>query len=282
MKKVLLSIAILMFFSGCGLFNLRCNWFDLCYRVKNEQDASFPNNIKSSFDLSHYDIYVFNLCESYTNEDPDGNYELLQYPVFENCRVNISEKIIEQNILLLPRQLQNDTVLYITSFSHKNLYKDKGVFNCSEFKDTFFVEDTDFIFIGKKTKNHTLEFKDESGKIARWYYQKDANSLKVNLVSLPTSPSKPESPIKLSSAFSAQMIFYKEDFHLEYGKAAYPECFSGIKRPKPFKRAKNFKGEIEKIYLTDKHLLFMSKMNGFKEYYQFKNKRIRFNRSSQN
>ncbi len=276
----MLIIPILILCSGCSLINVRCNWFDLCYRIKNDQDQkflkNFPGSVKSSFDLSNYDIYVFSLCESYTNEDPDGNYEILQYPIFKSCRVSTSEKIIEQNLLLLPKQIENDTVIYLTSFSYKNLQQGKGVFNCSEFRDTFFVEDTDFIFIGKITENQTLEFKDDSGKIASWYYQKDVSTLKVIKVSLPKVPSKPESAIKLSSVFSAEMQFYKEDFHLEYGKAAYDTCFN--KPQKKSKKAQNFKGEIKKIYLTKKHLFFMSEINKQKEFYQFKNKRVRFNR----
>lgn len=232
--------------------------------------------VTHSINLDDYNTYVLSLCENKAFQIGGGEPEELPFSAIENCPPETSKKIVEQLYLLLPKNSQDKRAIYITSFSHKYLYENYGVFNCPDFKDKFFVEDIDDFYFGTIDDDQTIKFSN-NGKTAYWNYSRENSTVTIESISLPSKSGRSETPIVIDSVFPAKLHFLERNgFKLQYGKGAFPQCFEDFKDvPENFKKG-NYSSVVTKIHFSDKYLHLESKKDTIKEYYSFKRKRIKY------
>lgn len=280
-KRYLLIFLIL---SSCSSLKiLRCNLSSKCYKPFTDQDSKifekFSNADKETFLLEEYDTYVLSLCEGSSFLLEEGHIEDLSYPVINNCETNTSKKIIEQNYLLLPKDENDTNVLYITSFSHKYIDNSCGVFNCPEFKDKYFLEDIDYVYLGQRINNKIVFPQGKMGE-SNWEINKEDNIISIEAISLPSRSTNLRNKIPINQIFSTDLVFYKKNMELQFGKASYSQCYkpensdcSIIKPDIP--KGINIQGQVRSVYLTESNLYFQSEKDGQLEYYRFSKKKVK-------
>lgn len=283
MKKRYLIILILVI-SSCSAFKgFKCNFSSTCYTIfregNNSSFTSFSNENKTNFSFEDYNTYVLSLCED-SSFLKEGQIEDLPYPVIENCRTNTSKKIIEQNYLLYPKKDGDKNVIYITSFSHKYIDPDCGVFNCKEFRNKYFIEDIDYVYIGTLDDANNITFSSKNEGASTWAIKANKDSIILKSISLPSISGKPRNNLNLEKIFATDLVFYKEEMELQYGKSAYSECFQGSEGKDfgdsncsivipPKSVGKNTKSQATDIFLMSDNLVFMTNKEGIKEFYMF-------------
>ncbi|WGD34544.1 hypothetical protein [Olleya sp. YS] len=272
MKKLIVLLVILSVLWSCKTYKI----------VKqNQLDAT----ITRTFNFEDFDIYVFKMCEKSSAEvDGDLSSESLAFPFYTNCDDTSKDKVVEETYLLIPKQhIADNTVLYITTFSYKNLRKDCGVFNCELFNSKIFVEDVDIIYLGKLENNSITFYKNSTKRkeqhISTWNIKTDKTDNGVATIKIIDATmvesifdTKPQIPIE--SVFSTDVVFHKEDRTLIYGKnlsefqkACYTDCKEKIIIPTL--RGENIGCPVNSLLLSEKAFYFESKNFDTSEYYKF-------------
>jgi hypothetical protein len=233
--------------------------------------------VTHSINLDDYNTFVLSLCESKAFRTGRGEPEELPFSAIENCPPETSKKIVEQLYLLLPKDSQNKTAIYITSFSHKYLYENYGVFNCPDFKDKFFVEDIDNFYFGTIDSGQTIKF-ENGNKTAFWNYSRKDSVVTIESVSLPSKTGKQQNPILVDSVFPAKLHFLKRNnFKLQYGKGEFKKCFEDFEEvPENFTKEEKFSSVVTKVHFSNNYLHLESEKDTAKSYFSFKRKRITY------
>ncbi len=130
-------------------------------------------NELGSFDLKKFDLYTFQLVKKDT---------ALIHPVFTNG-LNKTEMDLVYEELYLFLEKKGNIALYLTTFSHKYIYKD-GVFNRDFNFNKISVNEIDFIFVGNYNKDK-ITFKNpkkEDVDAIELYYSRIGDNLKLEKI----------------------------------------------------------------------------------------------------
>ncbi len=139
--------------------------------------------VSPGFPISDFDILTFNICEYYIM-NIDGTERFVDCPLnFFEISARDSIKKVEELYLLKHRF--SEMVLYITTFSHRYIGKQKGFLNDPEaYNNKFYLRDTEYIYIGKYgNSDHSIIFK-KQGSAAEmiWYLNEALSHEQVNTV----------------------------------------------------------------------------------------------------
>ncbi|WP_397362742.1 hypothetical protein [Olleya sp. R77988] len=256
-----------------------------CKTYKIVKQDKLTATITRTLNFKDFDVYVFKMCEKSSAEvKGDLSAESLAFPFYTNCDQTTTDKVVEETYLLLPKpNIADKTVLYITTFSYKNLRKGCGVFNCDLFNSKIFVEDVDIVYLGKLENNSIKFYKNTTKKkeqhISTWNIitaQTDSGVASIKIVDATMVESvfdtKPQ--ITINSVFSTDVVFFKEDRTLIYGKnlSEFQEaCFNNCeeKITIPTIKGENIGCAVNSLLLSDKAFYFESKNLNTSEYYKF-------------
>lgn len=260
---------------------------NICINSCKSYEATRENiseKIIDTLQLSNFDVYAFKLCKtSSIARKSDYSSENLAFPFFELCKDD-DALVVEETYLLVPKPtVKSNIVIYITSLSHKYLYKGKGVFNCPLFQDKIFIEDVDMVYLGTIEGNQLNFYQnvknDKNRHVSKWNFERDSldplKKIKIVDVTLAESKFNPKPQIILSETFSTDIVFKKENRKIIYGKnkSTYQKCFEKENLPRIY--GKNIGSEVQNLYITNTNFYFSSKNNTMKnEYYKFNIKRL--------
>jgi len=181
-------------------------------------DSDYFNMLNEgiSFNISEFDIYTFNICEKY-NSNIDGTERFLPCPknFFE---VTVNEEIKKVEELYLLKHKTSNLVVYMTTFSHKYIKKQKGFLNDeSNYKSKFYLYDTEYIFIGKyKADSAKIIFEKQRAKANQYWkpitWTNNQNLIQISEVNIETveNGGNLNEGIKLNTVFSIPFNFEKE------------------------------------------------------------------------
>jgi len=230
------------------------------------------NNPLLNIKLSNYDLYVFKMCGEYIN-DLEGSNEKLFFPKYTNCNKDYNKRVVEETYLFLPNSKENDTAIYLTTFSHLYTQKDCGVFNCTEYRDKIFVEDIDKLYVGRKTANSIL-FKNRE-KETEWVF--DTLNENIEIVSITDLEREEEKQINLDSVLSLPIKFKPEIRKFTYGKSLFNEDCTCPGIDEVTSIYKNRGDTITNILVDSGHFYFENKVSiDSSEYFKFDIKRMPF------
>lgn len=114
------------------------------------------SNVKE-IDLREYKIYQFSMSRKL-----DFKGQLLVDNNFFESNGDNNDGVVHEIIYLL-RDNNSNQIIYFTTFSHKYLYKNGGIFNSPYYKKYVVVNDLDNLFIGIEQENR-FSFYDPEGK----------------------------------------------------------------------------------------------------------------------
>lgn len=102
----------------------------------------------TKFELSNYEIYQFSMSrKKIIHGQTIKNVEFYETPDGEDQGGVVHE------MLYILRDTLSKSIIYFTTFSHKYLHSDSGVFNDPSYKEHVFVNDVDHIFMGREIDN---------------------------------------------------------------------------------------------------------------------------------
>ncbi len=274
MKKVFAFI-ILITLQSCYVIN--CKVLKNCIsKVEN------ISNIKESYLLEDYNWYVFQMYEN-KNEffDDESTSQDLAHPSF-GITEKPQSKIAEETYLLVPKDSNNNVILYLTTFSHRHIFENCGIFNCPQLKNkVVFIEDIDKVYTGNIYDNRINFY--ERGKNSRfpdviWNISINSNSLIVKNVTLHPSSFKSAPQVDISSVFPFEMVFNLQQREIIYGKGdkrynfCFSECENSLQISKP--SYENIGVPVSEIKLSKNKFYFSNIKDGVKENYGFSMKRM--------
>ncbi len=201
MKKEAVIILII-------LLNLSCS----SLTTFKKSDLLEFKNIKR-FNISDFKTYVFNICEKYGKEI-DNSKRFCECPdnFFDVAQEQQIRKV-EELYLLIHRE--TDMVLYLTTTSHKYIYKKPdGFLNDPEkFKDNIVLNEIENIYIGRKDTIsgliHFPSFKDKNDIILHYDRSKFPESVLLTSGNLATAENDYDisEEIPLSDVFNQELIY---------------------------------------------------------------------------
>lgn len=225
------------------------------------------NEIIHNIRLKNYDLFVFKMCKEYSKVLSDNDtVQKVSYPVYSLCTDPDNENVAEETYLFLPQEKQNDTVLYVTTFSHLHTQKDCGVFNYSGFQDKIFIEDIDGIYIGTK-KDNSIIFKNKKQQ-TEWSINESSKE-GIEIISITDLDRSKGKQVSLNEVFSLPVIFKPETKFFTYGRNDFINGEKNDCKDMEYKTAfpLNAGCEIEKV-LTDKDFFYFK--NSIDNYFRFK------------
>lgn len=157
-----------------------------------------------SFDLDKFDKYTFQLIK----KDYCSNH-----PVFTNGKDKTEDDLVFEELYLLLEKNGN-RALYLTTFSHKYIYKG-GVFNNKCLQDKISVNQIDFIFVGNYN-NEKITFenlKHENVDKIDLYYTKINNNIKLEKITNNYGLKKDRDTIPfvdMDSVFAIDIVYQKD------------------------------------------------------------------------
>lgn len=113
------------------------------YSCNSEYKLLKDNRPVRTIDISTYKLYQFSM---YRDKSSDG--DKLTYPEFT---ANKKPNSTVYEILYLLRDTISNKVIYLTTYSHKYLYRNSGVFNTPIYKQNLVFNDLDHIYLGKES-----------------------------------------------------------------------------------------------------------------------------------
>jgi uncharacterized protein (DUF488 family) len=233
MKKTLILILVI-------LVNISCN--SLRLRDQNQE----YKNVKR-FNISDFKTYVFNICEKYGEEIesskrfcecPDGFYDVAQ-----------EQKIRKVEELYLLSHRNTDLVLYLTTTSHKYIYRKADGFlnDPKKFKNNIVLNEIESIYIGRKDTIagfiHFPSYKDSNDIILHFDEEKFKEKIHLTSANLATSENDYDisEEISLDSLFSQELVYkYQENMTLKFYKKVKS------------KRKDEIEMELNRIFITSK------------------------------
>ena len=157
-----------------------------------------------SFDLQKFDLYTFQLVKKDTSA---------VHPVFVNGQNKTENDLVYEELYLFLEQNGN-RALYLTTFSHKYIYKG-GVFNNKCFLNKISANQIDFIFIGNYDKDK-ITFKNPKNEDVdkiEFYYSKTDNKIKIEKITNNYGYRKDReiNPlVDMDSVFAIDIIYQKD------------------------------------------------------------------------
>lgn len=107
------------------------------YKLLNRDKAILKINLNS------YKLYQFTMYR-----DLASTQDKLLHPEFTDVE---QEGSTTHEILYLLRDTLSNNVIYLTTYSHKYLYKNRGVFNDPIYKDNLIFNDLDHVYLGRES-----------------------------------------------------------------------------------------------------------------------------------
>lgn len=216
MKKTIIYIIILFTFTNCSSF----------YTVYNKENNNYFNGkeVIKSYELNKFDIYVFNICEKYSNKinSIDRFYECPKnfYDIAEKEQI----KKIEEVYILIHKE--TNLALYLPTFSHKYIYKDQtGYLNDRDvYENSIILDQIEYFYIGKidRIKSSIFFDKPESEKDIYMHFdnQNFPENIFLKKVNIATAENKYtiNNEIDLEDVFSNKLDFKKSNFKMYYYK----------------------------------------------------------------
>ena len=146
----------------------------LCICLEGCKAAYVPTR---TIDLSTYTLYQFSMYR-----DKSASKDKLKHPEFTDRDMG---KSTVHEVLYLLIDSNSDRVIYITTYSHKYLYRNRGVFNSPLYNHHLIFNDIDYIYLGRETGGK-FTFYDPKGvsyaQILHMYYTNTANGIKIDKV----------------------------------------------------------------------------------------------------
>lgn len=246
--------------------------FFSCNSKKTFVLVNHIDNRSNNINLENYDLYVFKMCREYSNKlNNSRDDQKVKYPIYSICNNSDdkdSKNVVEETYLFLPRAEENDTVLYVTTFSHLYTQKKCGVFNCPEFQNKIFVEDVDGIYLGKR-KNNSIVFTNSRNK-TEWNFRGVKNNIEViSITDIDRSKGK---QVELKNVLSLPIVFESTQRQFTYGKSDYNQdclCPGMDKYESKYKNSKGF--TITNVITDSNHFYLQNSISNSKnEYFKFK------------
>ncbi len=215
MKKILVVIST-------ALFTISCTSF----RIIDKEEMKTYNNQKN-FNVTDFKIYVFNICEKYA-DDVEGTDRFCECPE-DFFDVAISGKIrkVEELYMLIHRK--TDLVLYLTTTSHKYIYKTADGFlnDPKKFKNNIVLNEVENIYIGRKDTVagyiHFPSHKDINDIILHYDKTKFPDQIFLTTANLATAENNYDisEEIPLDSVFNQDLVYkYQKNLSLSYYEKA--------------------------------------------------------------
>ncbi len=174
-------------------------------------------NVGSSaryFEIVDFDLYTFRLIveKENCNIPTDKHLKFSQKSVLED-----DDLIYEELYLLLEKE--GNTVLYLTTFSHKYIYKG-GVFNNRHSKTSVSINEVDFLFVGTKEKGNVVfknpKHEDLCEMQLNFFNENDTLLLRQITNNYPLKKKNPGKFIEMDSVFSVDIKFIKDERSFTY------------------------------------------------------------------
>lgn len=213
MNKILLLICAVIFFSSCSSL-----------RLVDENEFSKYKKIKR-FNVSDFQTYIFNICEKYSDDIasterfcdcPDDFFEIAQ-----------EKKIRKVEELYILSHRKTDLVLYLTTTSHKYIYKEADGFlnDPKKYKNNIVLNEIENIYIGRKDTIagfiHFPSYKDSNDIILHFDKEKFPKEIFLTSGNLATAENDYDisEEIPLDSLFNQELVYkFQKNTTLKYYK----------------------------------------------------------------
>jgi len=264
MKKLAyLTVLVLLISCRTGLDLVGSNYY-----VEEEKGKRTKIPLKS-YSLSSFDTYVFNICEKLDIslseqrfcECPENFYDLQDI-----------DNIIKVEELYLLKHKTTDLVIYLTTFSHKNIRESEGFLNDSlYYKNNIVLDQLETAYIGKLDEKsgiiHFPSLNKEKDMILHYeqeQYPKRLLFIRANIATAENDYSITQ-PFSLSEVFGQPFLYKKKNYSLNY---YHGKNNMGSIDPKRVDSIKLFmkKGKFELAFSFD----------NFNKDYKMAQKRIRY------
>ncbi len=194
--------------------------------MPSHKEKRYNQVFATSWDIEQLNIYVFNICEYDDTRNGAERFRPCPVDFFTKIQSDSPKKVEELYILKDPA---SDVLIYMTTFSHRNIRSQKGFLNDIEkYKNKFYLSDIEFIYVGKsKPMKDTVSFKKQksSKKVADkdydilWHLREPidaASVISVKAVNVATVENKGNSDkaIPWSSMFSVPFEFNAAAYQL--------------------------------------------------------------------
>ena len=218
--------------------------------------------IIESYDMSEFDIYTFNICEiingSVANTD---RFIACPDDFFEQSEKEVMNKVEELYFL---KSKTSDLIIYMSTFSHKNIRSRRGFLNDPEsYKNQFYLKDTEYIYVGKYDAENDMISFDKARKLSsmKWYLNTKLGSgsagFNVDVINSRTVDTNGDEDININQTFSIPFKFLRRAYKLSSKLKEYPISKLCVVKDKKGKGI---------------HVIFES--SDFDKVYRFSNKRI--------
>ena len=210
MKKHVLFIVLITLLQSCksGLYTVPNTYLT----EKHCQGKVMIAPKVLSYNVTDFDIYVYNICER-TDQEVDNNRFCDCPDKFFDKIKNPKLKKVEEIYLL--KHKTTDLVLYFTTFSHKYIKEKEGFLNDEKYyKNKIVLDQIEFLYIGRFDENKNLihfpNAKNNEDIILHFHPNDLPKNLTLLKANISTSENRYEiyEPIDLKNVFS-ENISYK-------------------------------------------------------------------------
>tara|TARA_R110002051_G_scaffold78626_1_gene142195 strand:+ start:2971 stop:3786 length:816 start_codon:yes stop_codon:yes gene_type:complete len=256
-----LGVILLLFLNSChsGLYTL------------GEIDLNAKVN-KGEYDLSDFDIYVYNICEDTEIDSKSDRFCDCPEKFYEQQATSSLKKVEEVYMLI---STKSDLVIYLTTFSHKYIKQKEGFLNAKEhYYNQVVLDQVEYIYIGRQNEiAGWIHFpKEKKGKDMIVHYIKDKFPDEIYLTEANIATAENHYTIDekfpIDSIFKNPIVYKKKpNYKLVFYKNNHSIGKEDVK-----------KKIVEKIniILEDKEVYFVFSNQKKNFYYKITEKRIRF------
>ncbi len=161
----------------------------LLFSCKSDYKLLNKNRDTRKIDLTSYKLYQFTMYRDKTSDrDKLMNPEFTAVP---------KDSSTVHEILYLLRDSLSNKVIYLTTYSHKYLYRNRGVFNDPIYKENLIFNDLDHLYLGKESREvavskgdtlhrYKFSFYSPTGRTyahnLQMYFTEDGEGLSINKV----------------------------------------------------------------------------------------------------
>lgn len=174
-------------------------------------------NVDSSarhFEIADFDLYTFTLVLEREDCDMPSQKHL---KFSQKTELEEGDLVYEELYLLLEKE--GNTVLYLTTFSHKYIYEG-GVFNNLHSKTSVSINEADFLFIGTKEKEAVVfknpKHEDLCEMQLNFSQENDTLLLRQITNNYPLKKKNPNKFIEMDSVFAVDIKFIKDERSFTY------------------------------------------------------------------